>query len=104
MAATPTAPFPHPINSLIGQSDSPDNPVKQLVATNNKDAIVTTSLKVLTSLVNQVWEMTNKTWADADKNFAIAFRTDEDHAKRIQDLENERKSRANLPNPADSHA
>ena len=59
---------------------------------NNKDAIVTTSLKVLTSLVNQVWEMTTKTWADADDNFAVAFRTDADHAKRILHLENERKS------------
>ena len=54
--------------------------------------------------MNQVWEMTNKMWADADENFAIAFRTDENHAKRIQDLENERKSLANLPNPADLHA
>ena len=94
----------HPIRSLIGQSDSPDNPTKQLVAANNKDAIVTTSLKVLTSLVNQVWDMTNKTWADADDNFAIAFRTDADHAKRILHLENERKSLANLPDPADTHA
>ena len=83
MAATPTAPFPHPINSLIGQSDSPDNPVKQLVATNNKDAIVTMSLKVLTSLVNQVHDMTTKTWADADDNFAIAWRTDAMLEKRI---------------------
>ena len=102
MAGTPTN--AHPIQSLLGQSDSPDNPTKQLVAANNKDAIVTTSLKVLTSLVNQVWDMTNKTWADADENFAIAFRTDENHAKRIQDLENERKSLANLPDPADTHA
>ena len=102
MTTTP-AHASHPIQSLLGQSDSPDNPAKQLVATNNKDAIVTTSLKVLTSLVNQVWEMTNKTWADADENFAIAFRTNENHAKRIQDLENERKL-ANLPKPADSHA
>ena len=102
MTTTP-AHASHPIQSLLGQSDSPDNPTKQLVATNNKDAIVTTSLKVLTSLVNQVWEMTNKTWADADENFAIAFRTNENHAKRIQDLENERKL-ANLPKPADSHA
>ena len=103
MAATPIS-ASHPIQSLIGQSDSPDNPAKQLVAANNQDAIITTSLKVLTSLVNQVWEMTNKTWADADKNFAIAFRTDENHAKRIHDLEHERKSLVNLPNPADSHA
>ena len=103
MAGTPTN-ASHPIQSLLGQSDSPDNPTKQLVATNNKDAIVTTSLKVLTSLVNQVWEMTNKTWADADNNFAIAFRTDAEHAKRIRDLEHERKSLANLPNPDDSHA
>jgi hypothetical protein len=103
MAATPIS-ASHPIQSLIGQSDSPDNPTKRMVATTNQDAIVTTSLKVLTSLVNQVWEMTNKTWADADENFAIAFRTDENHAKRIQDLENERKSLANLPNPADLHA
>ena len=102
MAGTPMN-ASHPIQSLLGQSDSPDNPAKQLVATNNKDASVTTSLKVLTSLVNQVWEMTNKTWADADENFAIAFRTNENHAKRIQDLENERKL-ANLPKPADSHA
>ena len=89
MAGTPTN-ASHPIHSLLGQSDSPDNPAKQLVAANNKDAIVTTSLKVLTSLVNQVWEMTNKTWADADENFAIAFRTDAEHAKRrgcIQDAE-----------------
>ena len=104
MAATPTTPFPHPINSLIGQSDSPDNPVKQLVATNNKDAIVTTSLKVLTSLVNQVHDMTTKTWADADDNFAIAWRTDAMLEKRILDLENESKSPPNLPDPADIHA
>ena len=104
MAATPTAPFSHPINSLIGQSDSPDNPVKQLVATNNKDAIITTSLKVLTSLVNQVHDMTNKTWADADENFVIAFRTDAEHEKRILQLENESKSPPNLPDPADTHA
>ena len=77
MAGTPTN--AHPIQSLLGQSDSPDNPTKQLVAANNKDAIVTTSLKVLTSLVNQVWEMTTKTWADADDNFRY-------HAKRILDL------------------
>ena len=110
MAATPigTTATPvgasHPIQSLIGQSDSPDNPAKQLVANSNQDAIITTSLKVLTSLVNQVWEMTNKTWADADKNFTIAFRTDEEHAKRIHDLEDERTALANLPNPFDSHA
>ena len=46
MAGTPFN-ASHPIQSLLGQSDSPDNPAKQLVATNNKDAIVTTSLKVL---------------------------------------------------------
>ena len=102
MDSTPHA--SHPIQSLIGQSDSPDNPAKRMVATNNQDAIVTTSLKVLTSLVNQVWEMTNKTWADADKNFAIAFRTEENHAKRIRDIEDERTALANLPNPAASHA
>ena len=94
----------HPIRSLIGQSDSPDNPTKSLVAAKNKDAIFTTSLKVLTSLVDQVWDMTNKTWADADENFAIAWRTDAEHAKRILDLENESKSPPNLPDPADIHA
>ena len=94
----------HPIRSLIGQSDSPDNPTKSLVAAKNKDAIFTTSLKVLTSLVDQVWDMTNKTWADADENFAIAWRTDAEHAKRILDLENESKSPPNLPDPADTHA
>ena len=87
----------HPIRSLIGQSDSPDNPTKSLVAAKNKDAIFTTSLKVLTSLVDQVWDMTNKTWADADDNFRY-------HAKRILDLENESKSPPNLPDPADTHA
>ena len=103
MAGTPTN-ASHPIHSLLGESDSPDNPTKQLVAANNKDAIVTTSLKVLTSLVNQVWEMTNKTWADADNNFAVAFRTDADHAKRILDLEHERKSLASTPESNCSHA
>ena len=103
MAATPIS-ASHPIQSLIGQSDSPDNPAKQLVAANNQEAIVTTSLKVLTSLVNQVWEQTTKTWADADSNFTKEFRMDEMLEKRILDLENERKSLANLPNPADSHA
>ena len=103
MAATPIS-ASHPIQSLIGQSDSPDNPAKQLVAANNQEAIVTTSLKVLTSLVNQVWEQTTKTWADADSNFTKEFRMDEMLEKRILDLENERKSLANLPNPADLHA
>ena len=96
MAGTPTN-ASHPIHSLLGQSDSPDNPTKQLVASENKDAIVTTSLKVLTSLVNQVWEMTNKTWADADDNFAIAFRNDADHAKRLLKLEHERKCQSPQP-------
>ena len=86
MAGTPMN-ASHPIQSLLGQSDSPDNPAKQLVATNNKDAIVTTSLKVLTSLVNQVWEMTNKTWADADENFAIVFARIAHLDKRAEDLE-----------------
>ena len=103
MTATPIS-ASHPIQSLIGQSDSPDNPAKRMVATNNQDAIVTTSLKVLTSLVNQVWEMTNKTWADADNNFAVAFRTDADHAKRILHLEHERKSLASTPESNCSHA
>ena len=94
----------HPIRSLIGQSDSPDNPTKSLVAAKNKDAIFTTSLKVLTSLVNQVHDMTTKTWADADDNFAIAWRTDAMLEKRILDLENESKSPPNLPDPADTHA
>ena len=94
----------HPIRSLIGQSDSPDNPIKQLVAAKNKDAIFSTSLQVLTSLVNQVHDMTNKTWADADDNFAIAFRTDADHAKRILHLEHERKSLASTPESSCSHA
>ena len=89
MAGTPFN-ASHPIQSLLGQSDSPDNPAKQLVATNNKDAIITTSLKVLTSLVNQVWEMTNKTWADADENFVIVFARIARLDKRVEDLENMR--------------
>ena len=103
MTTTP-AHASHPIQSLIGQSDSPDNPAKQLVAASNQEAIITTSLKVLTGLVNQVWEMTNKTWTTADENFAKAFSTNEMHEKRILELENERKSLANLPDPADTHA
>ena len=80
----------HPIHSLIGQSDSPDNPVKQLVATENKNAIISTSLKVLTSLVNQVWEFTNETWTQADQNFTVAFNNAAKLEKRVEDLENTR--------------
>ena len=80
----------HPIRSLIGQSDSPDNPVKQLVATENKNAIISTSLKVLTSLVNQVWEFTNETWTQADQNFTVAFNNAAKLEKRVEDLENTR--------------
>ena len=39
---------------------------------------------------------TNNTWAEADKNAALE--------KRVVELEHERKSLANLPDPADSHA
>ena len=108
MASTPfvqhRAMSEHPIHSLLGQSDSPDNPAKQLVAAGNKEAIISTSLKVLTSLVNQVWEFTNETWAEADKNFAIAFHNVATLEKRVVDLEHESKALANLPDPADSHA
>ena len=103
MTTTP-AHASHPIQSLLGQSDSPDNPAKQLVAAGNKEAIITTSLKVLTSLVNQVWDFTNNTWAEADKNFALVFHKNAALEKRVVELEHERKSLANLPDPADSHA
>ena len=89
MAGTPVN-ASHPIRSLIGQSDSPDNPVKQLVATENKNAIISTSLKVLTSLVNQVWEFTNETWTQADQNFTVAFNNAAKLEKRVEDLENTR--------------
>ena len=89
MATTPIS-ASHPIQSLIGQSDSPDNPAKQLVAAGNKEAIISTSLKVLTSLVNQVWEFTNETWTQADQNFTIAFNNVAKLEKRVEDLENTR--------------
>ena len=89
MTTTP-AHASHPIQSLLGQSDSPDNPVKQLVATENKNAIIATSLKVLTSLVNQVWEFTNETWTQADQNFTVAFNNAAKLEKRVEDLENTR--------------
>ena len=89
MTTTP-AHASHPIQSLLGQSDSPDNPAKQLVAAGNKEAIISTSLKVLTSLVNQVWEFTNETWTQADQNFTIAFNNVAKLEKRVEDLENTR--------------
>ena len=89
MTTTP-AHASHPIQSLLGESDSPDNPAKQLVAAGNKEAIISTSLKVLTSLVNQVWEFTNETWTQADQNFTIAFNNVAKLEKRVEDLENTR--------------
>ena len=51
MTATPVG-ASHPLQSLIGQSDSPDNPAKHPVANRNQDPITQAALTVPTSLQN----------------------------------------------------
>ena len=68
--ATPmgqTGPFGDPPN------DSPDNPTKRLIASAKKEAMVSTTFKVLTTVVNNLSEMQDETWYEADANFKIVF-------------------------------
>ena len=82
--ATPmgqTGPFGDPPN------DSPDNPTKRLIASAKKEAMVSTTFKVLTTVVNNLSEMQDETWHEADANFKIVFARIAHLDKRVEDLE-----------------